>query len=169
MAAFNYDDPRFQRDLQRARAQNLGGPKRLDRPITGRVVGAHAAHQLGRQQQFEGLHLSKKMADTRYDLNKALSKQRDRRLGLGEDRLDWRRSTFDRDIEDQNDALNFSIASGLLGTGFSIYEGRRRESAIAQEAERTEQFRQSIVDYMNKNKKPSVEQQRIMNTLSGGL
>ena len=116
MAQFNFEDPRHQREQQKAAAKRGMGPSGLARVGIGAISGKHAGYQLGRQQQFEQLALSKKASELRHILNLASLRNQRRSQNLRE-----------RSIKDERQGLNWTIASGILGSGLGVLEGKRRE------------------------------------------
>ena len=131
--AFNAQDPAYQRAIQRARAANSMGPTRLTRPMEAEITRQHAGYQESRGLAFERLGLSKRLADQEYELSKARADMNQKRIGLAEDRLAWDKKRFTKDIKDQDNAVTYSIFSGLLGTGLGYYEGQQRSKMLAEE------------------------------------
>ena len=143
MAQFNPDDPRYQREVQRAAAKRSMGPSRLARVETGETAGRHAGYQLGRQQQFRGLALQSELARQR-------ASQFDRKLGLSTRQQSFRESEFDTDMDRARSGINQTMLMGLLGTGLSVMEGRRREK-ILQSNIAAQNYRTGLLeDYVNR-------------------
>ena len=127
MASFNYNDPRYQRDVQRAQAKgNATGNIPRTKPISAR----HAAYQLGRQVQFEGMAIQSGLKKTQHEMNLARLKQADRRQGLQNERFNlYKRATNDR-LDDAKDNLDWTIGLGLGQLGYGALEGHRRKKII---------------------------------------
>ena len=127
MANFNYNDPRYQRDIQRAQAKgNATGNRAKTEPISSR----HAGYQLGRQEQFKGLALQKGMKDTQHKMNLARLKQVDRRHGLQNERFNlFKRATNDR-LDQAEDNMDWTIGLGLGQLGYGALEGQRRKKVL---------------------------------------
>ena len=127
MASFNYNDPRYQRDIQRAQAKgNATGNIAKTEPISAR----HAGYQLGRQEQFKGLALQKGMKDTQHKMNLARLKQVDRRHGLQNERFNlFKRATNDR-LDQAEDNMDWTIGLGLGQLGYGALEGQRRKKVL---------------------------------------
>ena len=128
MAQFNPDDPRHQREQQRAAAKRSMGPSRLARADIGEISGRHAGYQLGRQQQFRHLALYSKLAESAHAANLMRARQTDRGQVLGEQRLAFRRSEFGENLSREKSGLRQTIFSGLAGSAFGVLEGRRRKN-----------------------------------------
>ena len=151
MAAFNADDPRFQREMQRAAAKRSMGPARLERATTGEITGRHAGYQAGRQQQFRSLALSSELSKQRHAQALTRAGQADRSFGLASRRQGFRESEFATNLGREQSGLNQTMLMGLLGSGFSLMEGRRREGIIKSNIA-TENYRTGILeDYINRN------------------
>ena len=140
MAQFSFKDPQHQRAQQRAASKRSMGPSRLARTEIGEISGKHANYQLGRQDLFERLSIQSRLADSQH-------KYRTTALGIQDKSLDMQA----RALDDEDKGLNWTIASGLLGTGLGLIEGRRREALLAKDREERKQFRlwlqNSIVPY----------------------
>jgi hypothetical protein len=132
MAQFNPNDPRYQRDQQKAAAKRSMGPQRLARAEVGEISGRHAGYQLGRQQLFERLGIYGKGREQSHELSLAGLKQGDRRLSILE-------SNLGRDKK----ALGLTTGFGLLGMGLSDMEGRRRKNLLAQDRLSEQEFRRN--------------------------
>ena len=141
MAAFNPKDPRHQREQQRAAAKRSMGPQRLARADVGEISGRHAGYQLGRQQQFRGLALYGDMAKLRHESALAGFENQSRLIGLRESAL-----------RDQKKGLNFSIASGLVGTGLGVLEGKRREKILQRDLADQQLMRTLIETNLNRRR-----------------
>jgi hypothetical protein len=148
MAQFNPDDPRFQREMQRA-AANMG-PARLARATTGEISGRHAGYQLGRQQQFRGLALSSELAKQQHAQALARASQFDKSFGLATRRQGFRESEFATNLGREKSGLNQTMLMGLLGTGLSVMEGRRREKIMQSQIAEQNYMTGIVEDYINK-------------------
>ena len=137
MANFNYNDPRYQRDIQRAQAKgNATGNIAKTEPISAR----HAAYQLGRQEQFKGLALQSGMKKTQHELNLARLKQSERGLGLSNERFNlFKRATNDR-LDRDKENMDWTIGLGLGQLGYGALEGNRRKKIIQSELEQNKKF-----------------------------
>jgi len=123
MAQFNADDPRYQREIQRAAAKRSMGPARLERATTGEIAGRHAGYQLGRQEQFKRLALQSQ-------LSRQQGEQFDKTLGLNTRKQAFREKEFNTNLGREKSGLNQTMLMGLLGTGISEMEARRREKIL---------------------------------------
>lgn len=132
MANFNTKDPRYQRDLQRARAKGLATG---NIPKTKGVVAAHAQHQLNRQLQFESLGLQSKLSKLRHELNLAILGNRDYNINLAK-----------RQLRKDKSNLNWTIGLGLGQLGFSTLEGQRRRNILKKDLEERERRWKLIED-----------------------
>lgn len=137
MAQFNPDDPRYQREIQRAAAQRSMGPSRLARADVGDIAGRHAGYQLGRQEKFRGLALQSQ-------LSKQYDEQFGRGLALDQAKLAYATKRSKQDYQDQMKSLNITMLSGLLGTGMGVMEGRRRETMLRSDIARQQAMIQEI-------------------------
>lgn len=149
MAAFNVDDPRFQREIQRAAAKRSMGPARLERVTTGEITGRHAAHQLGRQQQFRGLALSSELAQQRHGQALVRAGQFDQSFGLAQRGQGFRESEFNTNLDREKSGLNQTMLMGLLGTGLSVMEGRRREGILRSQIAQRNSDRERLNRYLD--------------------
>ena len=141
MAQFNPNDPRYQREIQRASAKRSLGPARLERVTTGEIAGRHAGYQLGRQEQFKGLALASKLAEQQ-------GSQFDRTHALNLQKQGFRESEFATNLGREKSGLNQTMLMGLLGSGYSVYEGQRRAKAL-QSGIAAQNYRTSLLeDYM---------------------
>jgi len=148
-APFNYDDPRFQRDRQRAYARNsMGGPARLARVVEGEVSGAHAGYQLGKALQFEQLGLAKRASDIEYDLAKARSAQTDARLGLQKDRMKFQKKEFKRSLRQQEHGLALTTGFGAFMMPLHAMEGRKRAAALEEQTKQTRLTTKLVQDHI---------------------
>ena len=145
MASFNYNDPRYQREIQRAQAKGSAtGNRARTEPISAR----HAAHQLGRQLQFQGLALESGMKKTQHEMNLARLKQSERMLGLRNARFNLlKRATNDR-IDREKDNMDWTIGLGLGQLGYGALEGRRRRKIIESDLARKDKLMKMFDDYM---------------------
>jgi len=137
VANFNYNDPRYQRDIQRAQAKgNATGNIARTEPISAR----HAAYQLGRQEQFKGLALQSGMKRTQHEMNLARLKQSERSLGLSNERFNlYKRATNDK-LDSDKENMNWTIGLGLGQLGYGALEGNRRKKIIQSELEQNKKF-----------------------------
>jgi hypothetical protein len=142
---FNPNDPRYQRELQKARAKrSMGGPVRgVQAAVEGEIGAKHAAYQMGRQMEFQRLGLQSELAKNQLDRFKD-------RLALDKDKLSWRRGAFNDELKDRRLAENIGIVTGLLGAGYSAYEGSRREKLLRKQLEleeaRLQEYEDAIFD-----------------------
>jgi len=137
VANFNYNDPRYQRDIQRANAKaNATGNIARTEPISAR----HAAYQLGRQEQFKGLALESGMKRTQHEMNLARLKQSERALGLSNERFNlFKRATNDK-LDSDKENMDWTIGLGLGQLGYGALEGQRRKKIIQSELEQNNKF-----------------------------
>jgi hypothetical protein len=120
------------------------GPQRLARADIGEISGKHAGYQLGRQQLFERLAIYSQLGKSRHELNKAYLRNTDRSLDLGE-----------KSLRDQQKGLNWTIASGLLGTGFGVLEGQRRKKML-EESTKEQQLMRDYITTSNDAKRSAL-------------
>jgi len=141
MAQFNSNDPRYQREIQKAAAKRSMGPFNLERVTTGEIAGRHAGYQLGRQEQFKQLALRSK-------LSKQYGTQFDRTHALNVSKQDFREGEFADQLSRDKKGLNQTMLMGGLGSAWSVAEGRRRNKLLQSElAER--RYNTSLMnDYM---------------------
>ena len=141
MTQFNAEDPRHQREQQKAAAKRSMGPtKGVARAQIGEISGRHAGYQLGRQQQFRSLALSDRLSRQRY--------------GLAERELDFKKKEFKTDLGREKSGLNQTMLMGLLGTGFSTLEANRREKILTSQIA-NQRYRTGLMeDYMMRAKAP---------------
>lgn len=132
---FNRNDPRYQRDIQRAYAK---ADTTENRPITSGITAAHTKYQLGRRLQFDRLGMEDKASKARFSFAKNRLRTRGKFLGLQEDQ-----------IKDEAHNLDWTIGLGLGTLGFAALEGRRRSNAI--KADLAE--RESFFNYLRKDLK----------------
>ena len=134
MANFNYNDPRYQRDIQQANAKaNATGNISRTEPISAR----HAAYQLGRQEQFKGLALQSGMKKTQHEMNLARLKQSERGLGLSNERFNlFKRATNDK-LDSDKENMNWTIGLGLGQLGYGALEGNLERRWFNQNWNRT--------------------------------
>jgi hypothetical protein len=137
VAQFNAEDPRHQREQQKAAAKRSMGPQRLARADIGEISGRHAGYQLGRQQLFGRLGTYGKGRDIAHELALATAKQGDRRLNLLE-------SNLDRDKK----ALGLTTGFGLLGMGLSTLEGNKRKKLLEQSGLEQQLFRNRLLNML---------------------
>ena len=137
MANFNYNDPRYQRDIQRAQAKgNATGNIARTEPVSAR----HAAYQLGRQEQFKSLAIQSSLNKTQYDLNLARFKQADRNRGLRNEKFNlFKRATNDK-LDSDKENMNWTIGLGIGQLGYGAIEGVRRRKIIESELEQNNRF-----------------------------
>ena len=137
MANFNYNDPRYQRDIQRANAKaNATGNIARTEPISAR----HAAYQLGRQEQFKGLALQSGMKRTQHEMNLARLKQSERALGLSNERFNlFKRATNDK-LDRDKENMDWTIGLGLGQLGYGALEGQRRKKMVQSELDQNNKF-----------------------------
>ena len=137
MANFNYNDPRYQRDIQRANAKaNATGNIAKTEPISAR----HAAYQLGRQEQFKGLALQSGMKRTQHEMNLARLKQSERALGLSNERFNlFKRATNDK-LDRDKENMDWTIGLGLGQLGYGALEGQRRKKMVQSELDQNNKF-----------------------------
>ena len=137
MANFNYNDPRYQRDIQRANAKaNATGNIARTEPISAR----HAAYQLGRQEQFKGLALQSGMKRTQHEMNLARLKQSERALGLSNERFNlFKRATNDK-LDSDKENMDWTIGLGLGQLGYGALEGQRRKKMVQSELDQNNKF-----------------------------
>ena len=159
MARFNYNDPRYQREIQRANAKaGMSGNIPKTEPISGR----HAAYQLGRQLQRQGLALQSGMKKTQHEMNLARLKQADRRYGLQNERFNlFKRATKDR-LDHDKENMDWTIGLGIGQLGYGALEGQRRKKILQTELSRKEQFARQYEDMIINN------QQDYYNSMHGG-
>ena len=145
MANFNYNDPRYQRDIQKAQAKgNATGNIPKTKPISAR----HAQYQLGRQLQFQGLALQSGMKKTQHEMNLARLKQADRREGLRNERFNlYKRATNDR-VDTAKDNMDWTIGLGLGQLGYGALEGHRRKKLLDADLARKDKFITEINQFM---------------------
>ena len=145
MASFNYNDPRYQRDVQRAQAKgNATGNIPRTKPISAR----HAAYQLGRQVQFEGMAIQSGLKKTQHEMNLARLKQADRRQGLQNERFNlYKRATNDR-LDDAKDNLDWTIGLGLGQLGYGALEGHRRKKILEADLAQKDKFMREFDYYI---------------------
>jgi len=141
MAAFNAQDPRYQREIQKAAAQASMGPSRLARVTTGEIAQRHAGYQLGRQEQLKGLALQSKLSDQ-------YAKQFDKTHALNVSKQRFQESTFKENLSREKKGLNQTMLMGLLGSGYGIYEGRRREKLEQEELAAQRYSQNKFEDFM---------------------
>ena len=148
MANFNYNDPRYQRDIQRANAKgNATGNISKTEPISAR----HAAYQLGRQEQFKGLALQSGMKKTQHELNLARLKQSERGLGLSNERFNlFKRATNDK-LDSDKENMDWTIGLGLGQLGYGALEGNRRKKIVQSELEQNNKFNLLFEKMMGEN------------------
>lgn len=137
MANFNYNDPRYQRDIQRVNAKaNATGNIAKTEPISAR----HAAYQLSRQEQFKGLALESGMKRTQHEMNLARLKQSQRALGLSNERFNlFKRATNDK-LDRDKENMDWTIGLGLGQLGYGALEGQRRKKMVQSELEQNNKF-----------------------------
>jgi len=137
VANFNYNDPRYQRDIQRANAKaNATGNIAKTEPISAR----HAAYQLGRQEQFKGLALQSGMKRTQHEMNLARLKQSERALGLSNERFNlFKRATNDK-LDRDKENMDWTIGLGLGQLGYGALEGQRRKKMVQSELDQNNKF-----------------------------
>jgi hypothetical protein len=123
---FNPDDPRYQREIQRAYAK---GGMTGNRPITEKITAKHAAYQFGRQEQFKGLALDKASRLAAHKFNLARIKQADRAYKLRKDKIDQ---------EEEN--IDWTIGLGIGQLGYSTLEGMRRKNLLEADVASQKQF-----------------------------
>jgi len=145
VASFNYNDPRYQRDVQRAQAKgNATGNIARTKPISAR----HAAYQLGRQVQLEGMAIQSGLKKTQHEMNLARLKQADRRQGLQNERFNlYKRATNDR-LDDAKDNLDWTIGLGLGQLGYGALEGHRRKKILEADLAQKDKFMREFDYYM---------------------
>lgn len=148
MASFNYNDPRYQRDIQRAQAKgDATGNRAKTEPISGR----HAGYQLGRQVQNRGLALQQGMKNTQHEMNLARLKQADRRLGLQNERFNlFKRATNDR-LDTAEDNMDWTIGLGLGQLGYGALEGQRRKKILEADLAQKDKFMKAYDDMAETN------------------
>jgi hypothetical protein len=140
MAQFNPEDPRYQREIQKSAAKRSMGPSRLARATTGEIAGRHAGYQLGRQQQFGRLALSDERSKQRHNLRERYQGFKENEFKIGVDR--------------EKKGLNQTMLMGLLGTGLSTMEARRREGILTSQIA-DQRYRTGLMeDYIMRVKAP---------------
>ncbi len=127
MAAFNAQDPRYQRETQKADAQASMGPSRLARVTTGEIAQRHAGYQLGRQEQFKQLALASKLADQQ-------ASQFDRSHALAQNQLGFAKSEFGEKLSREKKGLTQTMLMGGLGSLYGIHQGRKQEKMLLKAA-----------------------------------
>jgi hypothetical protein len=143
VANFNYDDPRYQRDIQRAQAKaSVFGNRAKTEPISA----AHAVHQLGRQEQFKSLALRSGLAKNQHDLNLARLNQSDKMRGLATQRLNLRKRMFKDTMDREEDNMDWTIGFGIANLGIGGIEGMRRKKILQADLAQKEMF---MRDYEN--------------------
>ena len=149
MASFNYNDPRYQRDIQRAQAKgNATGNIPRTEPISAR----HAAYQLGRQVQFRGMAIESGMKKTQHELNMARLKQADRREGLRNERFNlYKRATNDK-LDRDKENMDWTVGLGLGQLGYSAIEGHRRKKILEADLAQKDTFMRAYDNYMTNDK-----------------
>ena len=137
MASFNYNDPRYQRDIQRAQAKsNATGNITKTEAISAR----HAAYQLGRQEQFKSLALQSGMKKTQHEMNLSRLKQSERAMGLSNERFNlFKRATNDK-LDNDKENMDWTIGLGIGQLGYGALEGNRRKKIIESELEQNQKF-----------------------------
>jgi hypothetical protein len=123
------------------------GPSRLARADIGGISGRHAGYQLGRQEQFKGLAISSKLAESAHAANLMRARQTDRGQALGERRLAFQQAEFGKNLRQEKSGLTHTILSGLAGSAFGVMEGRRRKKL----EEQSVKDQQRILDYITTN------------------
>ena len=133
MAAFNAQDPRYQRKQQRVDSANsMMGGRRIGSVLTGAVSAKHAASQGSRIEQLKGIGLASQMRDQAFKMDLIRSAQRDKGLSLAENRLNFEQSFHQQGMKDAEKALKTTIMSGIVQTGMSAWEGKQRADKIAE-------------------------------------
>ena len=147
MAQFNYDDPRYQREIQKAAAKKSMGPGLLSRVTTGEIAGRHAKSQLERQEQLRGLALRSKLSEQ-------YASQFDRTHSLNVDKQKFSDKNFKRNLSQEKTGINQTMLMGLLGAGYSTYEGQRRKK-LMEETLATQRYQNSVFeDFMFRQLSP---------------
>jgi len=147
MAQFNSNDPRYQREIQKAAAKRSMGPSNLERVTTGEIAGRHAGYQLGRQEQFRQLAL-------RSELSKQYGTQFDRTHALNVSKQNFRESEFADQLSRDKRGLNQTMLMGGLGSAWSVAEGRRREKLMQSEIAERRYGTSLLEDFMFRQAAP---------------
>lgn len=152
--AFNRNDPAYQRELQRASAKRSMGPSRLASAVEEDITSRHAQRQEGRKQQFRGLELTRQGLLQQHERALASAGRFDQSFGLAQQRQGFAESEHAVNKGRAESGLSQTMLMGLLGTGYSVLEGRRREGILKANLAR-ENYRTGIMeDYLNKYKEP---------------
>ena len=149
MASFNRNDPRYQREIQRARSK---GSMTENRPITENITARHAAYQMGRQERFKGLALDKAFKDSAYRFNKARLKQSDRMYQLQEQRYTLGRKATEDRIKQERENLDWTIGLGIGQLGYSTLEGNRRKKLIEADVAQQKEFLNEMNKGLNRRR-----------------
>lgn len=133
IGSFNIRDPRFQRDMQRARSKASMRGGRLSRSTESAVAAGHAGHQFSRGLVFQQLGLASEFAKQRFDMAKTRIAQADKERGLRKKDLRFRKNIFEDQLDQRKQNLRYTIGLGLGTAGLSFLEGKRRASALEEE------------------------------------
>jgi len=120
--AFNPNDPRYQRDVQRVAAKKSMGTSAFRgtlRSRLGDVSARHAGYQQGRQLEFGRLAAQRRASLLRHNQGMAGLAHQGRLTGLSESAL-----------KSKKKMLPFQIGLGVAGTIYGTMEGRRRAGLL---------------------------------------
>ena len=137
MANFNPDDPRYQREIQKAHAK---GSMTDNRPMTERITAKHAAYQLGRQERFKGLALDKAFKKSQHQFNLARIRESNRSYELRKQGYSLGRKVVEDRIDQEKENLDWTIGLGVGGLGYSTLEGHRRKKIVEDDVAQQKEF-----------------------------
>jgi hypothetical protein len=137
VANFNRNNPRYQKEIQRAYSK---GSMTGNRPITENITAKHAAYQLGRQERFKSLALDKAFQKSQHEFNLARIKQANRQYQLRKQGYTLGRKATEDRIKQEKENLDWTIGLGVGQLGYSTLEGRRRQKEIEGDVIRQKEF-----------------------------
>jgi hypothetical protein len=143
--AINFDDPRYKKAVLAAGAKGYGYNQR---GIVSDITSRFTQQQMGEKLAFEQMGMAKDM-------------HRDK-LQFANKQLKFERKMFDKKLNQEKKALNFTTIFGL-GTGlYSAVEGRRRRIA-------SEKLTADNRDWREKMYKQGQERQKTLDSILGSI